>query len=235
MKRSSTISVISIIAAALAAAPLFGADAVIKKTEGKVELKEQGGNWQPAEAGMTLSRGTFISTGFGSEAVLELGGSTLEVRELTRMQLERLVEEKEALSTDLFLEVGKVKAEVQSSEGLRNDFEVRSPVSTAAVRGTTFIFDGYTLRVEEGTVVYSNVIGQSRQVAGGLMSRTQGYTPPADQQETVIDGQFEVETSLSGNGGTVLRSTAEETTVPLISEQTGEEEQATAILNFTWD
>jgi hypothetical protein len=187
----------------LTAAPLFGVDAVVQQTRGKVEVREQGGSWQPAERGMRISRGTFISTGFDSEAVLELGGATLEVSELTRMQLERLVEEKETVSTELFLKVGKVKAEVRDTEGLRNDFELRGPVSTAAVRGTSFIFDGYTLWVEEGTVIFENLIGQRRQVRAGGRSGTGGYGPPSGTEESSYGEQFAVDSKVSGAGGLV--------------------------------
>jgi hypothetical protein len=214
MKRMMTIAGITALLIATAAAQLYAVEAVVQKTAGKVELKEQGGSWQPAEAGMTLARGTFISTGFGSSAVLELGGATLEVQELTRMQLERLVEEKDTVSTDLFLEVGKVRAEVQDTEGLRNDFEVSSPVSTAAVRGTSFVFDGYTLWVQEGTVVYDNLIGQRRQVAGGGESSTDGFTPPAGTRVALMDEQFDVETNVTGDGGTVVRGNTEDVTPP---------------------
>jgi hypothetical protein len=203
-------------------APLFAVDAVVEETSGKVEIKEQGGSWQPAERGMTISRGTFISTGFNSRAILSLGETTLEVKELTRMQLERIVEENEAVSTDLFLQVGKVEAEVRSTEGLRNNFQVRGPVSTAAVRGTSFVFDGYTLWVQEGTVVFNNLIGQRRVVGPGDESTTDGYSPPAGTQETLLDEQFEVESSLSGEGG-------------LVELQGGADEDALVVLTLNWE
>jgi len=204
------------------AAPLAAVDAVVQETTGKVEVKEEGGSWQPAEAGSKINRGTFISTGFNSKAIIELGETTLEVSELTRMQLERIVEENEAVSTDLFLKVGKVEADVQSTEGLRNNFKVRGPVSTAAVRGTSFVFDGYTLRVTEGTVVFNNLIGQRRRVSAGNESSTDGYTPPADTQTTRLDEEFEVESSLSGDGG-------------LVNLNGGTGDESIVVLNLNWE
>lgn len=180
---------------------LFAVDAVVQSTEGKAETREPEGQWQPAEPGLTISRGTYISTGFNSKMVLELGASTLEVKALTRMQLEQIVENNDSLDTDLFLEVGKVEADVQSTEGLRNNFKLRSPMATAAVRGTSFVFDGFTLWVTEGTVVLSNRVGQNRGVSAGQESSTDGYSAPSNSRQTLLDGQFEVVTSLSGDGG----------------------------------
>ncbi|MFW6209233.1 MAG: FecR family protein [Spirochaetota bacterium] len=203
---------------------LFAVDAVVRRIEGKVEVKPENGTWTAAETGQRVSRNSFISTGFNSKAVLELGGATLEVRALTRMQLERIVETNESVDTDLFLEVGKVKAEVKSTEGLGNNFKLRSPVSTAAVRGTTFIFDGYTLWVTEGTVVFHNRIGQPRRVSAGQESTTDGVSPPSDSQFALLNEQFEVVTNLSGDEASFVSDTDS-----LL------EDQAQVFLNFVWE
>ncbi len=208
----------------LGATELFAVDAVVRRIDGKVEIRPENGSWTAAETGQRISRNTFISTGFNSKAILELGGTTLEVRALTRMQLERIVETNESVDTDLFLEVGKVKAEVQSTEGLRNNFKLRSPVSTAAVRGTTFVFDGYTLWVTEGTVVFRNRIGQPRQVSAGQESTTDGFSPPSDSQFALLNDQFEVVTNLSGEDENLVTD----------SDQLLED-HAQVLLNFVWE
>jgi len=205
---------------------LFAVDAVVRSTEGKVETKEQGGRWQPAEPGLAISRGTYISTGFNSKAILELGESTLEVKALTRMQLEQIVENSDSVDTDLFLEVGKVEANVRSTEGLRNNFKLRSPVSTAAVRGTSFVFDGFTLWVTEGTVVLSNRVGQSRGVSEGKESSTDGYSAPSNAQQTLLNDQFEVVSSLSGEGG-IVKDTSSTSNLDNFS--------STTEVNITWE
>jgi len=209
MKTYKTLLSITFLLLFAAAIPLFAVDAVVRSTEGKVETKETGGRWQPAEPGLSISRGTYISTGFNSKAVLELGESTLEVKALTRMQLEQIVENSDSVDTDLFLEVGKVEANVQSTEGLRNNFKLRSPVSTAAVRGTSFVFDGFTLWVTEGTVVLSNRVSQNRGVSAGQESSTDGYSSPSNSQQTLLNDQFEVVSSLSGDGGIVKKGSTQ--------------------------
>lgn len=112
MKRYQYLLFITLLLLLSAHISLFAVDAVVQSTKGKVETRDPGGQWQRAEPGLTISRGTYISTGFNSEAVLELGESTLEVKALTRMQLEQIVEESDSVDTDLFLEVGKVEAPI---------------------------------------------------------------------------------------------------------------------------
>jgi hypothetical protein len=108
---------------------------------------------------MTISRGTTISTGFGSRALLDLGNAVLNVQPLTRLRLEELIQKEGTVQTDLFLRVGKVKAEVKSVAGLQQDFKLRSPVSTAAVRGTEFDYSGYDIVVINGEVIYQTSRG----------------------------------------------------------------------------
>lgn len=171
--------------------------AVIKEIAGKVEIRVGTGSWQPARSGVAVPTGAYISTGFNSTAVLDLAGSLLRVNPLTRMQIQELIEKEGTLSTELFLRVGKVKAEVKSVEGLTQDFKLRSPVSTAAVRGTDFEFDGVTVTVINGSVSFSNTYNQSRSVGGGEDSSTTGTDLPSQ-----------------GNQGKSERSTVQTNTSP---------------------
>jgi hypothetical protein len=71
------------------------------------------------------------------------------------------------VSTDLYLQVGKVKTEVKKTGGVQNDFTIRSPVTTASVRGTVFDFDTVNLDVFEGIVLYTDLYRQSMLVGKG--------------------------------------------------------------------
>jgi hypothetical protein len=201
--------------------PIFSIDAVVEETNGKVEMKPPGGNWETAEAGMTVSGGTTVSTGFNSKALISIGESVLEIEALTRMALEELIEREGTIDTKLHLKVGKVKAEVRSTRDLRNNFRLRSPVSTAAVRGTSFEYDGYTLWVEEGTVVMGNRIGQTRTVGQGEESSTDGFTGPSSGEQSLAS-LFEVITSTSGEGG-------------LKRVETETDETALVVITLQWD
>jgi hypothetical protein len=165
----------------------FGwAQAEFSEVNGKVEIRSAGGGaWTPAEVGMTIDRNTTISTGFNASAALRMGGSTVQVEQLTRMVFEEIVEQSDSVQTRLNLNVGRMSAQVRSADGRAQDFQVRSPISTAAVRGTDFSFDGEQLQVSEGQVAFINTHGQQRPVGAGQRSTTTGEpgTPsnPADE------------------------------------------------------
>jgi hypothetical protein len=163
--------IISLIVGSLSAQ----SSAVIKETTGKVEVQAPGGQWTSAAVGMNISRGTTISTGFGSRALLDLGNAVLNVQPLTRLRLEELIEKEGTVQTDLFLRVGKVKAEVKSVSGLQQDFKLRSPVSTAAVRGTEFDYSGYDVVVIDGEVIYQTSRGQERTYSSGEGGGDKGF------------------------------------------------------------
>ena len=161
---------IALIAVLLMTVPLLvlsaQQNATITRTTGKVEVLTNN-QWSPAQTGATVPLGATISTGFNSTATLDVGNATLQVRPLTRMRLEELAEQQGVLRAALFMPVGRVSAEVRSTEGVRNEFRLRSTVSTASVRGTEFFFDGYVLRVSEGRVRLINTSGQETDVPAG--------------------------------------------------------------------
>jgi hypothetical protein len=175
MKQISIICVLLLLAAVFAAAQ---SEAVVKEASGKVEILAPPQGWKAAQAGMTVPIGATISTGFNSRAVLDLGNALLTVSPLTRMRLDELIEQEGTVRTDLYLGVGKVRAEVKTAAGLSQDFKLRSPVSTAAVRGTDLGYDGYGVQVYEGNVVYFNLLGQSRSYGGGEGGGGSGYNTP---------------------------------------------------------
>jgi hypothetical protein len=174
--------------------------AVIKETTGKVEVQAPGGQWTSAAVGMSISRGTTISTGFGSRALLDLGNAVLNVQPLTRLRLEELIEKEGTVQTDLFLRVGKVKAEVKSVSGLQQDFKLRSPVSTAAVRGTEFDYSGYDVVVFDGTVLYLTLLGQGRSYSSGEGGGSNGYGTPGTGGDSK-NSQSGVNPYAAGPGG----------------------------------
>jgi len=157
--------------------------AVVKEVNGKVEIKSSGGTWKKASAGMKISKGDYISTGFNSQAVLLLGDSQVIVKQLTRMELEKLVEKEGTVSTGLNLRVGRVRAEVKSAKGLKQNFTLKSPISTAAVRGTVFEYDGRNLTVYRGSVAFTNPLGQQRLIPSGSASRIQAAGFPDNTED----------------------------------------------------
>lgn len=177
-----------LIAAALlstAAAAFAQESALVREITGKVEVQAEGQPWRPVKTGERLPLGATISTSFRSEAVLGLGSSTMVVKQLTRMRLEEFARKDGVQETRLHLRVGKVRAEIQAEEGLRHDFQIRSPVSTAAVRGTGFDFDGVNLRVRSGAVALANAHNRTVRVAAGERSATDGFSAPPSGAEAM--------------------------------------------------
>ena len=186
---------------ALAGATAQDFQGEVQSVDGKVEVRLPGESWQAASEGDVVPANATISTGFGARATVALGESSLIVKPLTRLTLVELVRKEGTVSTKAALEVGSVDAEVESSEGLSNDFEVRSTRSTAAVRGTQFSFDGVQVSVDDGVVTFSNNLGQSVRVSVGQGSRTTGWDSPSDVEDWVKT-QTDTNAQTAGAGGT---------------------------------
>jgi hypothetical protein len=145
---------IALTLAFLTSLPAFAVETSLKEITGKVEVKLPGKAWQVGKVGMAITKGTTISTGFKSVAVFSIGKTIVTCRPLTRLTIEEIIEKQDTVGAECYLQVGKMRAEVDKPEGGKVDFTVKSPVATASVRGTVFEFDGLNLDVERGTVVY---------------------------------------------------------------------------------
>ena len=102
---------------------------------GKVE-KQQDGLWLPIKEGEFLSKGTLISTGFRSSATLKFEGSVISVAALSRLTISELLENENSRDTSVYLDAGKITADIKTSDNKRVNFTVRTPIATASVKGT---------------------------------------------------------------------------------------------------
>lgn len=143
----------------------------IMAVTGKVEYNDGSGIWKPVKTGSSISSGSIISTGFKSEATVKLGASILSIRPLTRMTLNQLVERDDVVDTEVYLDVGKVKAEVNSFNNKKNGFSVKTPVATASVRGTVYEVSDQEVRVLSGNVVCRTNNGVSYNLRAGSVLR----------------------------------------------------------------
>ena len=161
--------------------------AVLSTVTGKVEIQNPGEQtWRAASAGMEVPIRATISTGFGGRAVLSMGASTLTVAPLTRLRIDELSTENNVARTSLSMPVGRIRAEVKSSTGTKNDFTVKSALSTAAVRGTGFETDGALISVFERIVAFYSQSGVGRDIGEGETGlSTDGGSPSggADRRE----------------------------------------------------
>lgn len=130
-------------------------DATVVAVSGKVEKKE-GNSWIALNKGDKITQGTVISTGFESNLVFTAKGSTVTVGPLTRLTVEQLVSTPKKDSSQLYIDSGKVSAEVNSAGGKQTGFKVKSPVATASVRGTEFsVNSAGKLVVKKGLVSFT--------------------------------------------------------------------------------
>lgn len=174
--------------------------ATFSEVNGKVEVRPAtGGAWVAASPGMDVQSNTMIATGFNASAAIRMGDSTVRVEQLTRMEFEGILEQSDAVETRLNLNVGKMSAQVRSSDGRAQNFQVRSPISTAAVRGTDFEYDGEEIKVQEGTVVVISQNNQEQPVTAGQQSTTTEDTPPSSPAQEAAD-EATTSTAPTGSG-----------------------------------
>ena len=114
-------------------------DATVLSVKGKVEV-QKGEEWVPVKAGDIISKGSVISTGFKSEAVIKVKESKFTLSPLTRITIEKLSSTKAKDNTQLYLDSGSVGFDVKKSENKKVGFKVRSPAATASVRGTSGLY-----------------------------------------------------------------------------------------------
>ncbi len=198
--------------------PFFGAwasqaggqpvHASITRVSGTVEVRSGSGSWRAASPGQQLNAGDHISTGFNSRAVLQLdNGSVIVAEALTRLSLEQLAQRSDTTDTNIFLQIGSVRAEVRSSETQRNNFSIRSANSTASVRGTVLdvavMGDGRSLQVQawDGFADVRDLrSGRGTSVGGNASGGNGGAEPaaaPPNPAPPVLTGSTGMITSLA--------------------------------------
>jgi len=147
---------------------VFAQNGIIKQVSGTVELKLAGETaYIPAKAGDTVSENTVISTGFKSFALIEIGGTTINVRPITRLTLTEIRALDKEESLQMHLRTGSIKVDVNPPAGRRASTTVQSPMATASVRGTSFYFNTSNLHVTQGTVLFKGNRGYTIQVNAG--------------------------------------------------------------------
>lgn len=151
MKRKVILSIIIV----LLAVPAFAQYGTIREMTGLVELKHAGASdFTAARTGEALARDTLISTGFRSNAIVEVGSSLITVRPLTRLSIAELISSSGSETINVSLQTGRVRVDVKPPAGTKTNFTVTAPTATASVRGTSFEFDTHTLTVHEGRVAF---------------------------------------------------------------------------------
>ena len=204
--------------------------ATVVSTTGKVEILK-GTSWEPVTKGTELSRGDIISTGFNSEAVLSIKNTTVKLASLTRMTVEQLAENDVKEQAQFFIDTGKVSANVKHAENKRTDFKVRSPVSTASVRGTDFSMRATgKISTNEGIVATSPSTSQTAQISES--DKPSDYLPPE-----AVSSVFTSTADVGGEGGVPVyagqSTSTDEATGRVVSPQLSMVSDSVSVGGFT--
>ena len=118
--------------------------ATIIQLEGTVEVMAPKKAWKPANVGMVLNQADVIRTQAKSSTTLSLDGAgetaTVIVKGNSQLMLADLVTNKSDNSqkTLLDLALGEILIKAKKIHSEKTSFEVKTPTSIVAVRGTTF-------------------------------------------------------------------------------------------------
>jgi hypothetical protein len=138
---------------------------------GEVEIKSKDSEYYiVANIGDLLEVGDRISTGFESEAVIEVNRvATMTVREMTNFSVSQLFYDGDFARTAINLGMGSITTSVRPEKGVKASFEIVTPTSTIGVRGTEFSVS-YD---ENGNYTYVYVFEGSVEVSDSAKSKTE--------------------------------------------------------------
>ena len=118
--------------------------ATVAKFNGEVMVKNPGpGSWVLTKAGDILNEGSFLKTGAGARAIINIdGGQTavVDVSEKSLVSLTTLIKDGATgmKKTLLDLSIGQVLIKAEKLDTPDSKFEVKTPTSVVGVRGTKF-------------------------------------------------------------------------------------------------
>ena len=144
---------------------------VIRELTGEVELKRtEASAFIKAKVGDTVAADTVISTGFKSIAIIAVGSASITVRPLTRLSLAEIQSVADTETLNVKLQTGRVRLDVKPPAGTKTSCTVQGPGATASVRGTSFEFDTFNLKVNEGRVAFQGNRGRAILIPAGMAS-----------------------------------------------------------------
>lgn len=217
--------------------PLMAIDAEIISVHGKVEIK-QGASWRPAKKGEKIPAGSMIATGFRSELSLKIDGSLIRVEQLTRLKIEQIAKKEEAVSSEVHLNMGSIKANVKPASTKKVEFKVKTPVATASVRGTSGIIDSDgTLIGTTGQWAYTNLKGETTAVNAGHIVKINslGTITPAQNTIVAMTSTNEIKTLAETQTNSLSIATSNKISNYNIAKEGLEHQVAEININVAWE
>ncbi len=118
--------------------------ATVAGFSGEVMVKNPGrGSWAPAAIGDILNEGSFIKTGAGARAIVNVDDgrtAVVDVSEKSLVSFATLIQDSATgmKKTLLDLSIGQVLIKAERLDTPDSKFEVKTPTSVVGVRGTKF-------------------------------------------------------------------------------------------------
>lgn len=157
MKRIISKLFLAALLVAITCGSAFAASAKVTYVKGKVEVS-RGNDWVALKVGDEVKESETVSTGFQSEVRLNYNGSVMAVPALSRVTLETLKSTSSKETVSLKVDTGAVRSKVTHTSGKKIEYEARTSVGVASVRGTDFaVFSTGLAKVFSGAIVYFDI------------------------------------------------------------------------------
>ncbi|MBN2040348.1 MAG: FecR domain-containing protein [Spirochaetes bacterium] len=147
----------------------------VTSVKGQAKYKT-GRSWVALKSGITLQKGTKISTGIRSEVILNINNNTVTIKQMSMMKIEDNLLNSSESKTAIGLKRGGIRARISRIQKLKTDFKITTPVATSSVRGTEEDVSygpgsGMIVKVIEGEILARNNLGSSNLIKGKLEYR----------------------------------------------------------------
>jgi len=180
MKRIISKLLLAALLAALTCGSVFAASAKVTYVKGKVEVS-RGDTWVALKVGDEVKESETVSTGFQSEARLNYNGSVMAVPALSRVTLETLKSTSTKETVSLKVDTGAVRSKVTHTSGKKIEYEARTSVGVASVRGTDFaVFSTGLAKVFSGAIVYYDIKNYTPAAPAGDAEEEDSEEPAED-------------------------------------------------------
>lgn len=195
MKRSVKVLLISSLFV-LGSTALFAADATVTFVKGKVEVLKNN-QWVALQPGDELKKSDVVNTGFQSEAKIKLFDSVMYLGPVTRISLDELSATSDQDKVNVYLKTGNVRSQVNHTDSKRVNYQVRTAIAVASVRGTDWeIDDSNNISCLQGAVATASVRALTMDAATDMEDSVElpddGTLVQANQTITVSDENFTI-------------------------------------------
>lgn len=194
MLKKSIKAVAAVLMVLFMAAPLMAESAKVTYVKGKVEVNRNG-TWTSVNVGDLIGENETVSTGYQSEARLNLNGSVLAVAAMSRVKIETLKSESKKNTVSVYVDTGATRSKVTHTDNKKIDYTTRTAVAVASVRGTDYIQTarGLTICYEGAVAIYSASAWLQNVVTSGVL--------PTEEEikEAIESGELEIPGSATAN------------------------------------